>query len=887
MDELEQRKNAVFDKVKNIFSGRHKEQQAEAVHSANTGAAVVDVRAAELWQKIKSGKSNWIYWLALVPVMIIAWFVRTRNATYLAGKYLVELDSYFFFRYARIIYETGALPAIDFLRYSPLGFPTTNFKFFPAVMAYMYKFVHLFSSMPQIEWHIYYPPVVTIISFVFFFLFVKEMFGHRTALVSTAFLTVIPAYIQRTSAGFADHEAMAMLWMFIALWLFVLMWKSENTVKSAVLGVASGIFGGFMALTWGGYPYLTISIGLFSTLSIILAKSNKNRIIGITSWAIVFYLMLSYYFDGNINLSWLRDPAIGVLFLPFLIGLIIFAGEKIKVSRFTGVLPEKPLMFAVSIVTILAVALSAGLLSLSYLRGTLVGGGNTRFGTTVAESMQAYFFGGEGWWSNFGYIILFAFLGICLMLFQMYRKEGSRLFDYRENKYGIIAALAGAVLLVSFIWSRSSPSPTFPALESFFAGTYLFWILGSAASFLLIYYYAAMRDRHALDHIFNDKNSYLLLTFSLFLVALLTSKVQIRLLFSVASTVAIACGYFITNVTQFAFKFKKGRIIAGILILIFVYVFYSSASTAASMNLGVQSMTPGQWEAAMVFLRDETPADSVVTSWWDYGHMIATVGERATVTDGGNNRGWNHASGRYFLTGKDEQSTLEYLKTHNVTHILISEEEIPKYHAFSLIGSDENMDRYSQLGIFTQQQQREVRDGTMLIYSGGWPLDKDLVMGNLIFPANQAGIGGFSITVSSDGNQMTSPILYMVYNGQQYQFGIDCMYMNGQKLQMTKTDNESMPIMKGCMVLAPSIVSQTQANAIGAAFWLSEKVYDTNFARLYMYNETDPNFKQVYADNTPLGIYQGRVIGPVKIWEVEYPAGTKTDPMYLEPSQHG
>src|SRR3989344_5462185 len=97
-------------------------------------ANIIARRASEILQKIsmKDAKiPNWVYWLCLIPVFAIALYVRTRNLPFLAGKYLVELDSYFFFRYAKTIYETGSLPAIDLMRYSPLGYPTALFRFFP------------------------------------------------------------------------------------------------------------------------------------------------------------------------------------------------------------------------------------------------------------------------------------------------------------------------------------------------------------------------------------------------------------------------------------------------------------------------------------------------------------------------------------------------------------------------------------------------------------------------------------------------------------------------------------------------------------------------------------------------------------------------------------
>ena len=56
---------------------------------------------------------------------------------------------------------------------------------------------------------------------------------------------------------------------------------------------------------------------------------------------------------------------------------------------------------------------------------------------------------------------------------------------------------------------------------------------------------------------------------------------------------------------------------------------------------------------------------------------------------------------------------------------------------------------------------------------------------------------------------------------------------------------------------------------------------DGLFARLYLFNQKVPGFKEAYNDGTPLALYQGRLIGPIRIWEIEYPEGTKTNPDWL------
>ena len=45
------------------------------------------------------------------------------------------------------------------------------------------------------------------------------------------------------------------------------------------------------------------------------------------------------------------------------------------------------------------------------------------------------------------------------------------------------------------------------------------------------------------------------------------------------------------------------------------------------------------------------------------------------------------------------------------------------------------------------------------------------------------------------------------------------------------------------------------------------------FTKLYLFGEEWDYIKEVYTDEEgmPLSIYDGRVIGPLKIWEVTYP----------------
>ena len=49
------------------------------------------------------------------------------------------------------------------------------------------------------------------------------------------------------------------------------------------------------------------------------------------------------------------------------------------------------------------------------------------------------------------------------------------------------------------------------------------------------------------------------------------------------------------------------------------------------------------------------------------------------------------------------------------------------------------------------------------------------------------------------------------------------------------------------------------------------------FAELYLYNKDSENFKVDYTDEDqiPLAIFNGRLIGPTKIWQINYPKNLK------------
>jgi asparagine N-glycosylation enzyme membrane subunit Stt3 len=862
MDDSQKNRDQIVSKIKDLFKDADKDDSID-----------LSKQRAKLIKFLKTEKA---YFILLLPIFAIAWFVRTRNLPMLQNKYLLGLDPYAFFRYSQEILETGTLVTHDMMRYVPWGYTLRmDYKFVSYFLTYCYKIIHVINpSLSQIEWHIIYPPVITIISFVFFFLFVREMFDNKVALLATAFLAVIPTYIYRTGAGFADHEALAMLFMFAAFWLFSLMWKSKNNIHSILFGSIAGLLTTATYFSWpGGYRFLVISLAIFGILSTLFTKLGKSQVIGYVTLAATF---LVFSILGFRQLAFLKE----LENLALMFSVVVLVANKIKLietfaNNIKKQLPYKiptSLLILGSIAIIgLIVGWVLGFIDLSFIIGKLLHpGGTSRFAFTVSENQQPYFIGGSSWWNGFGWTFLLAFFGSIYMIIRM----------FKSLKVGLSIAASYAIFIIIFIFGRFSPDAKYAKIAAFSSSTYLGWFAIFVATLITLYVYYYNKNEDKFSEIFNIHWG-LMLTFIWFLFTAIIARGAVRTIFAFAPAVAIVASYFVVNLSKDLFKRDKlEKAVAIILIIFTIFCLYTNTLQSTIISSSSGSGLPGQWEDSMTWIRDNTPEDAVIAHWWDYGYWTQAIGERATVIDGGNAMQWDHAMGRYGLTHNNLQETFEYFKTHKVTHLLISEEEIGKYHAFSTIGSNEDFDRRSTIAIFTLKDTRELRDGTEYVYQGGWSLDQDVVIDMRVIPEGTP-LGAITLKQNNDGSYDV-PTAYFFPNGQQVALNVDCLVINNQRY-----DFDVDQAIEACVVLLPYIIDQQNVNEYGTALFASSKVRDGNLARLYFYNENIPGFKEVYSDGTPLGIYQGRIIGPIKIWEIQYPAGTETNDKYLERSIYG
>ena len=787
--------------------------------------------------KKKIVKNPKLEYILLGSIMIFSFFIRTRNLKFLEGKYLLGLDPYYYLRQSTEILSAGKLPFPDLMRNAPFGIEK-GFDFFPYFLAYFSKLMSIF-GLSQIESHIIYPPIFMVLSLIPLYFFVKLIFNKKIALLSVLILSILPSYIFRTMSGFSDHESISMLFIFSALY-FLALAETVKSNKKYIYTSVGAVFTFLMSITWGAYPFLFIIIGTYYLLSLFFSKFDFKNF-----FAFILTLLIPFMLIRGINLN-----DFGFLFL-ILISTIILINEKINFEKRIKIPNIISVLAIVGIISLILIFISDSLSLSSIINKLMNAGGTSKVDFTTSEAISTKVMSGNGYYSQFKEFIFIALIGFALIIKDIFSK-----INLTKKESLIITAIFSISITLVMLGNWSSE-------VVLMEGNYLLFLFANFLFFLAYYTYLHMRHKSRIKYV---SNNAVLIIVSYFLVSGLLARTAVRFLFLLSPVIAILSALAIIRIYK---KLNFEKIYGyGVIVLASILI-YSTFTLAISQASSMGSSFPGQWENSMTWISNSTDDDSIIAHWWDYGYWTQYAGNRATVNDGGRPGGDlnMYTLARYGMMGDDRLESLEYFKSRNVSHLLYSSEEIMKYGAFSYIGSDLTGDKKSQLGLFALNDVKEVRSGNKLKYSGNWYVDSPIIEGNKLINPGSAIIKEISYTLDSNGSITSAPKVKLVSNGFSKEYKIGCVYSGGTKLSFEYD-------LKYCIKIIPYIVNG-QSQELGGIILQSEKVHEGLFAKLYINNEKLEEYTLVYKDVTPLAIYNGRIIGPVAIWSVNYSGNEK------------
>ncbi len=835
---------------------------------------------------------KYLQYLLLLVIVYFGAYIRSRPLNNLidgtTGKYIsLELDSTIFLRYARYIVENGKLFDIDPMRFHPLGGDISGVGVFTSYfVAYLYKFLHFFIPSISVEYaDIIYPIIAMIILSIFLFLLLRRLFDWKVGLLSVLILNVMPSFLFRSLGGSSDHDILAAMFVIMAFYFYVAGWQSKNLKTNILFGALTAFVTVLARESAGAGNFIFLILGGFAVFEIFLNKFDKKDLYLYASWLIITTIIdIFLYGFENGFVIFISSLTTGITYLAFIFAVVDYIMFKSNLKKYSPKinLPEGvagiivTLVFG-SIIALIFFGTHFFIDKFNQIYGILFKFyAETRWTLTVAENHRPFV---TDWMGQMGKYFVYAMMAGSIALFY----HMTKVFGKKKIIYFLTAVYG--LFIFGYTFSRYSGGSIFNGTSNTARLVFFGSIIGFALIIVFLYLkvYFKNKDLYEKISLIDKRYSFI---FIWFLIMIFAATSAIRLLFEFSIIAVIVASYFFTSVFDFAWKNKNVYIKYSLLIILLIMLFNPLATAQGivvkhykgSLNQATYS-GPGYnqiWQMAGQWVRENTEKDVVFAHWWDYGYWVQEGFQRATITDGGNFIGWwNYLMGRNVLTGQTFEEPLGFLFGHNADYLLIISDEIGKYPAYSTIGSDVNYDRRSFIPTFMidQANSQETRNGTIVVYSGsGFPLEENFIYNGKIFPAGSSIIGGFLITMIQNESKVTfvNPIVALFYQNQRFDIPLECVVVDNNRIKFNVENG-----IKGCVKLIP-VFSNNEVNPFGAAMYLSPRVKDGLFARLYLNDEENEYFKLVYSTpNLPLGIINGALLGPIKIWEINYPENFK------------
>ncbi|NHI04091.1 Peptidyl-prolyl cis-trans isomerase [Candidatus Nitrosotalea sp. TS] len=524
----------------------------------------------------------------------ISAMVRSQAADY--GFQLNEFDPYFNFRATEYLLNHGVDAYVhwhDTLSWYPEGRDVFTNAQVPLHFtdAILYKIFG--GGMSLYDFTIIFPVVFGSLTTVIVFALVRVIGGTTSGLFASLFFAISPPIIVRGTIGWFKSEPLGLFYGLLGVYLFLSGIRTQNR-KIAIAKLFGGA--GFLSIgfaSWGGVEFFLIPLGIF-VIALPFVRKDHNFLL----WAIPFFVAITMAVSGGV----FARPGPTFVFGErgfVLIGSTILMVVIIFVQKFSKdqvKLRNSLLVLAACIVIGGAIFASGALHSASfrYLNAVdpfltsedpLVDSVAEHATPTLAQNF-----------TYFSILMLFAGFGIWLTFRK--KSEGSNSLPFNiKNEMIIFALILGIV--------GAYAGSTFSRLELLTASSVI--VLASVGLAAMTSEILKKENKPAVTESKDSKKK------------VLTKKSLI----------------YMGPIPKIAF------VVVVVALLLVPTMFPVDANWISMVKAPPTILNGGSnfaiattdWPDALNWLKTNTPPNSVIASWWDYGYWIQTLGHRTTFVD--------------------------------------------------------------------------------------------------------------------------------------------------------------------------------------------------------------------------------------------------------------
>ncbi|KAF3397805.1 Dolichyl-diphosphooligosaccharide--protein glycosyltransferase subunit stt3 [Penicillium rolfsii] len=585
--------------------------------------------------KGSSGQSTRGLLRIIILLTIAAAAVASRLFSVIRFESIIhEFDPWFNFRATKYLVQNGFYSFWDWFddrTWHPLG-RVTGGTLYPGLMVTSGVIYHIlrFLTIPVDIRNIcvLLAPAFSGLTALAMYLLTCEMSTSPSAgLLAAAFMGIAPGYISRSVAGSYDNEAIA---IFLLVFTFFL-WIKAVKNGSIMWGALTALFYGYMVSAWGGYVFITNLIPLHVFVLLCMGRYSSRVYISYTTW----------YALGTL----------GSMQIPFVGFLPIRNSDHMSALGIFG------------LIQLVAFA--------DFVRGFLPG---KQF-QKLLTAMVLLTFG-----LGFAGLVLLSVSGVIA-------PWSGRFYSLWDTGY--------AKIHIPIIASVSEHQPTaWPAF--FFDLNFLIWLF-PAGVFMC---FQNLKDEHVFVIIYAVLSSYF-------------AGVMVRLMLTLTPIVCVAAALALSGIldnflvmtkpnpeaqtktnaddskslrsTQkpvigIYSHYSKAVVTASITVYLLLFVAHctwvtSNAYSSPSVVLASRMPDGSQfiiddYREAYYWLRQNTPDNAKIMSWWDYGYQIGGMADRPTLVD---NNTWNntHIATVGKAMSSREEVSYPILRQHDVDYVLV------------------------------------------------------------------------------------------------------------------------------------------------------------------------------------------------------------------------
>ena len=606
--------------------------------------------------------------IALLIVILFGTFlIRIQSSANIPPGQLTDPDGYFYYWQAQLISESGQLPARDMRRWLPLGRDLgQTLNLYPYVLAYTHKVLsRVFPNITLYHVVFYMPVICFCIGLAALYLFLAYAFDLRTAGIVGLFLATLPASIERSTTGLGDRDSWCLMLGLLAIITYLVSLKAQEPRSRMQWTLASGFTIFLGGISWEGFGVflsLVLCVEIWRFITSEAEKDLKYYLIWVCTFVPTLYIASPAYRNGygfaEHLFVFVLVPPLGVFGVRVLRHILITQtpwAEKLKPYSRTLALG----------LTLASVALALGYVLIQHVTfaSTTVPFSQNELMKTVAELKNPFL---EYWMFRYGSVFVLGYFGIVMAVIRFWKARGV-LFVFPLTLFAI----------TTFYRSR---------LDSLWGATTVNLLFGAAIVACLIGLVALARRRQSIPE--NESIYIAVAMWFLFWCAL--ARDAKRYDFFIGMSVAFFASDLICFLADFYGRFVKKRLpqrllkTAIITIMLGIILFWTPTGGHARRTLlaatHFRRAIPGNSAEAYAFnwMRNNLPDTAVVAANWSFGSLLNVIANVRTIVDQDHFiQHWIHLYNRYVYHAESEPEALEFLKTHDATHIMLTAEREP------------------------------------------------------------------------------------------------------------------------------------------------------------------------------------------------------------------